>query len=97
MEDQTPDTEAPRRLSYQYEAAEDYNAPAEEYDEYEERTAPSYAQPSDYFTPPPRIPTWDRNTDADTHQVVYLADHTGTRYVYPFERVRSPEVCNFFP
>ena len=61
------------------------------FDDDEERIAPAYARRSDYSQRlQPRVL---RNTGKP--EVAYLIDHLGKRYVFPFEQLRSWEVCTF--
>jgi hypothetical protein len=71
------DTEPPRRPSRQ--------------DEVEFSDAPAYSRRSGFLQPAQPM----MNSDIDVAgkpQVVYLCDHQGSRYVFPFDRLRSYEV-----
>jgi hypothetical protein len=42
-----------------------------------------------------RQPIETHTNDADVPEVVYLCDHVGSRYVFPFEQCSSKEVSTF--
>jgi hypothetical protein len=78
MEGQMEATEAPRRLSRQ--------------DEVDNSNAPASSRQSDHI--PQRPSSLIRDDDIFKNpEVVYLCDHHGSRYVFPFDRLRSYEVC----
>lgn len=43
----------------------------------------------------PQQPTETHNNDTDGPEVIYLCDHLGSRYVFPFEHCSSKEVSTF--
>ncbi|KAG9191011.1 hypothetical protein G6011_09099 [Alternaria panax] len=53
----------------------------------EERVAPASARRSDYLRQPRPINT--RKSDMEKSEVVYLCDHEGARYIFPFDRLPS--------